>query len=84
MTRLSIALISACVTFAICGPVFAQTAVVAAKEGVDFSPLANNVITAAVAALTVAAGIVSKFAVSFLSSKIRLSDSEFEEGLARG
>lgn len=79
---LAVAALAACVSFLICGPVFAQTAVTIAKEGVDLSPLANNIIAAAVAVLTVAAGVVSKFAVGFLASKTKLTDTAFEKLMA--
>lgn len=61
-------------------PAWAQVA--AAPGGVDFGPVLTNLITAGAGILVVAAGILSKFAVSWLSSKTRLSDSQFEAGLA--
>jgi len=64
------------------GDVAAHAAGVQLAQTVDFSPLANNAITAAITVLTIAAGVVSKFAVSFLASKTRLTDSTFEKLMA--
>lgn len=83
--RLWIAALAATVGFLVCGPVFAQSAVMLAQNssgGVDLSPLANNVIAVAVAVLTVAAGVVSKFAVGFLASKTKMTDTAFEKMMA--
>ena len=49
---------------------------------VDFSPLANNAITLIAGVLTVAVGVLTKFGVSFLASKTKMSDSAFEALLA--
>lgn len=86
-----IAAIAFAVGFALFAPIFNTLAVQAATapdfspalaQTVDFSPIANNVIAVAVAVLTVAAGVVSKFAVGFLASKTKLSDSAFEKMMA--
>lgn len=80
--RLCVAALAALIGLMVCGPVFAQSGVALAQNGVDLSPLANNVIAVAVAVLTVAAGVVSKFAVSFLASKTKMSDTAFEKMMA--
>lgn len=48
-------------------------------QTVDFSPFALQAIDICVMVLTVIAGIVSKFAVSWLAAKTRLNDTEFEK-----
>jgi hypothetical protein len=53
-----------------------------ATGGVDFSPLAMQVITIASLALTAIAGWLAKFAVGWLASKTRINDSEAERLLA--
>lgn len=56
------------------GPAYAQ----AAATGVDFTPLAEQVIAIAVAVLTVAAGFVSRGVIGWLASKTKLQDNQFE------
>lgn len=46
---------------------------------VDLSPFALQAIDVCVMVLTVLAGVVSKFAISWLAAKTRLSDTEFEK-----
>lgn len=62
-------------------PAWAQGAqtLVSTTGGVDFGPLATNAITACVMFLTVAAGILSKYGVSFMASKMRINDSAAEK-----
>lgn len=79
--RLWIAFCAAVVGFALTSPVFIQVAY-AQSGAVDLSPTANSLIGVAVAVLTVAAGVVSKFVVSFLASKTKLTDSAFEKLMA--
>lgn len=62
-------------TFAL--PVWAQS-IDGQPFSVDFTPLASNVLNAVVVVLTVLAGVVSKFAVSWLASKTKMNDTEFE------
>lgn len=62
-------------------PAMAQ-AVSAPSGGVDFSPLANNVITAVTAILGVAVAVLSKFAVSWISSKTSINDAALEQLMA--
>lgn len=81
----AVALVAFAAAFAIFTPMFNQIAVQAAtplQAGVDVTPVANNVIQMAVAVLTVAAGVVSTFAVKFLSSKTRMTDTAFEKLMA--
>lgn len=71
------------VGFALAAPALAETARVAATgDGVDLSGFAMQAISVAAVVLTAAAGVVSKFAVSFLASKTRMNDSAFEALLA--
>lgn len=62
-------------------PAWAQGAqtLVSTTGGVDFGPLATNAITLCVMVLTVAAGILSKYGVSFMASKIHVNDSAAEK-----
>ena len=64
-------------------PALAQAVVQAvapvATGGVDFGPLAQNIIAAAVMIATVGAGIVGKFVIGFLASKIHMQDSAAEK-----
>lgn len=70
-------------SFIVINEAMAQTAAPSAPTGgVDFSPLANHILSLAIAALTVAAGIVSKFVVSWLSSKTKVHDTQLEQMLA--
>jgi len=48
------------------------------STGVDFTPLAEQVIAVAVAVLTVVAGFVARGAVGWLASKTKLQDNQFE------
>jgi hypothetical protein len=65
------------------GPVLAQAVTAlppaAPTGGIDFAPLAMNVIAAGVTIASIAAGIVSRFVISFLSSKIHMQDSAAEK-----
>lgn len=60
----------------------AAQALVQSAAGVDFSPLANNLINAFVVVATVAAGILTKFGSSFLASKTKMNDAAFEALIA--
>jgi len=62
-------------------PVWAQS-IDTTDFSADFTPLAEQVIAVAVMVLTVASGIVSRFAVSFLASKTKMNDSQMEALLA--
>ncbi len=62
-------------------PAFAQI-ITAVQAGVDLTPVANNAITIIFSILTVVAGVVSKFAIGFLASKTKMSDTAFEALLA--
>lgn len=80
---LAYALGAAFIGFMLAAPAFAQTAKAAATgEGVDLSGFALQAISVAVVILTGAAGVVSKFAISFLASKTKMNDSAFEALLA--
>lgn len=74
----SFALAFAIFMFPLAGPALAQ----ASSTGVDFTPLAEQVIAVAVAVLTIAAGFVSRGVVGWLASKTKLQDSQFEALLA--
>jgi hypothetical protein len=50
--------------------------------GVDFTPLAEQAIAVAITVLTVIAGVVSKFGVSWFASKTRMQDAQLEALLA--
>lgn len=62
-------------------PAYAQS-IDSVPFAVDFTPLAEQVIAVAVVVLTAAAGIVSRFAISFLASKTKMNDSQMEALLA--
>lgn len=62
---------------------YAQAVEVSAtKNGVDFTPLANQIIGISVAVLTVLAGWIAKAGVGFLASKTKMHDTQIEELLA--
>jgi hypothetical protein len=78
-------------SFAICfvlvlvpmAPAMAQNIdVVPPSGGVDFTPLAEQAIAVAITVLTVIAGVVSKFGVSWFASKTRMQDAQMEALLA--
>lgn len=60
------------ISFAIALPVMAQTV----SGGVDFTPIANNMITTFAGILTAAATIISGFVVNFLSKKSGIQDAQ--------
>lgn len=62
-------------------PAMAQ-AVTAPSGGVDFTPLATQVLTAVTAILGVAATVLTKFAVSWMSSKTKINDTALEKLMA--
>lgn len=62
-------------------PVWAQS-IDSHPFSVDFTPLASQVLSVVVVFLTVAAGIVSKFAVSWFASKTNMQDGQAEALLA--
>jgi hypothetical protein len=62
-------------------PVYAQS-IDTVPFAVDFTPLAEQVLSVAVLVVTVLAGIVSKFAVSWLASKTNMQDGQAEALLA--
>ena len=59
-------------------PAAVQAAPVVMQAAIDFTPWALQGIDILAVVLTVGAGIVAKFAVGFLASKTKLSDSQFE------
>jgi hypothetical protein len=64
-------------------PAMAQNIdVVPPSGGVDFTPLAEQAIAVAITVLTVIAGVVSKFGVSWFASKTRMQDAQMEALLA--
>lgn len=69
-------------TFALCAPVFAQVAAQVAAPatgGVDFTPVANTLITTIGSGLGVALTVVAGFLVNFLFGKAKLNDSQLEQ-----
>jgi hypothetical protein len=83
-TALGMAALGFSLTIALCcaaSPAFAQ-ALVTTTNAVDLTPTANGFIAAAVGVLTAVAGLVSKFAISYLSSKTRINDSALEQLMA--
>jgi len=62
-------------------PAIAQT-VAAPSGGVDFTPLASQVIAAVTVVLGVAASVLTKFAVSWISSKTKMNDNALEKLMA--
>lgn len=63
-------------------PAFAQAAGAVLATSVDLTSTANNVLALAIGALTVMAGILSKFTASWISSKTKMNDSAAEALLA--
>jgi hypothetical protein len=59
-------------------PTVVMAAPMAVQAAIDFTPWAMQGIDILAVVLTVGAGIVAKFAVSFLASKTKLSDTQFE------
>lgn len=69
------AMLFACET----APAFAQALAPAQPgRGIDFGPFALNIIDVLAMVATVAAGILSKFAISFLASKTKMTDNQFQ------
>lgn len=62
------------ISFACAFPVFAQVA----QQGVDFTPVANNLITTFAGVITVAATVISGFLIKFLSSRAGVNNTQLE------
>lgn len=77
--QLAAFMVSLAISFILASPVLAQVAAQAAGGGVDFTPVANTMITTVGSALGVAATIVAGFLVQFLFSKAKLNDSQLEQ-----
>jgi hypothetical protein len=66
-------------SFMLCAPVFAQ---VASGGGVDFTPVANTLITTVGSGLGVAFTVVAGFLMQFLFAKAKLNDAQLQQLMA--
>jgi hypothetical protein len=84
VTRIHTFLLTFAAAFVLCAPVFAQVAaqVAAPSGGVDFTPVANSLITTVGSALGVAATVVAGFLMQFLFAKAKLNDAQLEQLMA--